>query len=307
MTITDPPAPPARPVEVGERLAKLADDITAAVAAGDDETLRRTLLTAAGLPRHLTLNTDQERPRVYLAPFLCPICKGAGYLDGARCDDCLGYGIFDGDGWDPADLELGPLPPALMRQPCVDCAFRPGSPEREDEAASYGEGIGTVGPSPKVPFFCHHGMHRVDAPGGVGYESPAYAGSMPIGAFLCRGWWDTVTGAPPPAKPFRDPGGSSRPEQAPDRRHGRDGGGVSAANRWLVLRPAEGTVLPPPWHETWLTLADLLGGRLIELAMTCPAGTEVATRNTGVKVPCPDGVLPDAEVLEVTIRPPAAP
>jgi hypothetical protein len=96
-----------------------------------------------------------------------------------------------------------PRPPAVMRRPCVDCAYRPGSPEEETR------------PAGEHPFYCHHGMLRAEEDGQVGYLSAASFGGQTLGGFVCAGWWALVTGEPLPAEPFRDPGGADRPEAVP--------------------------------------------------------------------------------------------
>jgi hypothetical protein len=142
--------------------------------------------------------------------YRCPWCLGHGRWEEGedRCHSCGGSGTTN----DPADgLDLWtkhppgveplstraeplPRPPAVMRAPCLDCAYRPGSPEEE------------IRPGPDTPFWCHHGMTRVDSPTGTGYLSAAYHGPHPLGAMLCAGWWAQATGQPLPDEAFRDPG-----------------------------------------------------------------------------------------------------
>lgn len=39
---------------------------------------------------------------------------------------------------------------------------------------------------PNKPFWCHKGMPLIE-----GHYTPiAWYGDMPLGALLCRGWWD---------------------------------------------------------------------------------------------------------------------
>jgi hypothetical protein len=96
-----------------------------------------------------------------------------------------------------------------MRTPCVDCAYRPGSPEDDPDSERPD--------SAEHPFFCHHGMHRIDdGDGDVGYVPAAWAGGLPLGYMVCAGWWDSVVeGGPAPERQFRDPGGSNRAPAAP--------------------------------------------------------------------------------------------
>lgn len=146
--------------------------------------------------------------QVSLNRYTCPWCRGGGWWSQERCHNCAGTGTTDdpavgvdlsegGTGQDAPAVPL-PRPPAVMKSPCVDCAFRPGSPEdgMEDTA------------DPNSPFFCHHGMHRV----GDGYQAAAWVGGMPLGYMVCAGWWAFRTGGEPPEKPFRDPGGADRRE-----------------------------------------------------------------------------------------------
>lgn len=148
--------------------------------------------------------------KAILYRYVCPYCHGTGaWAEGERCMNCHGYGLTnDVDGFEEHELTLAPTPPAVMRNPCVDCAYRPGSPE--DDSPSR--------PGPDKPFFCHHGMFRV----GDGYNAPAMLdGGIPLGAMVCAGWWALATGAPLPDREFRDPGGADRREDAPAA--GRDG------------------------------------------------------------------------------------
>lgn len=140
--------------------------------------------------------------------WICPWCKGTGRWngEGELCLNCNGYGLTnDVEGWDEPDLTPAPTPPAVMRSPCMDCAYRPGSPEDGSPAL----------PGPAKPFFCHHGLHRV----GDSYVGPALLDSgLPLGAMVCAGWWALATGKPLPERAFRDPGGSDRHEDAPESR-----------------------------------------------------------------------------------------
>jgi hypothetical protein len=136
----------------------------------------------------------------------CPLCRGSGrWADGEGCHECYGRGlvadepnpqVWCGDG----EHVRAPLPPALMPAPCGDCAFRSGSPELE-----YG-GTAEDGAPARIdaarPFYCHHGLHQA---GGEYVPSASWQGA-PLGAMLCRGWWNHyVEQAPPPARPYREP------------------------------------------------------------------------------------------------------
>jgi hypothetical protein len=141
---------------------------------------------------------------VRLNRYRCPVCDNGRWADGERCLHCSGSGVTDDIlGADPAEVAELPRPPAVMRSPCVDCAFRPGSPEEEAGR-----------PGPDTAFFCHHGMLRMEEAGGVGYQPAAWAAGMPLGYMVCAGWWALATGRPLPDAAFRDPGGADRPDAA---------------------------------------------------------------------------------------------
>jgi hypothetical protein len=74
-----------------------------------------------------------------------------------------------------------------MPAPFADCALRPGSPE-EDEP-----------PPLERPFYCHHGLPVI----GGAYAPTAWADGKPLGALVCRGWWNAATGQELPAEPYR--------------------------------------------------------------------------------------------------------
>lgn len=162
--------------------------------------------------------TDVLRPeraprRVVVDRWICPWCSGAGrYRDGPaqpagtgeRCYDCAGTGLTSTrpspDAWAPEEILCSPRPPALMKSPCNDCAFRPDSPETES-------GDHTAGRiSPDIPFWCHKGMHNA---AGERWVPTAWVGDIPLGAMLCRGWWDVhVEDLPGPTEPCRGPDAS---------------------------------------------------------------------------------------------------
>lgn len=188
-------------LDIRPRAERLADELVDAVRAGDAEGLQAAVMCGLGMPRHAHIKGTAPKAMIYR--YFCPACDKTGRCpeDGGRCYACAGSGMLrDDDGWE--GLEEVPRPPAVMKSPCVDCAYRPGSPEDGND----------VRPDAATPFFCHHGLHRV----GDGYEATAYVGSLPLGAMVCAGWWDMAHGRELPAKPFRDPGGANRPESAPD-------------------------------------------------------------------------------------------
>ena len=144
--------------------------------------------------------------KVTLYRYVCPYCDGTGTWneDGERCMNCSGYGLTNEvRGFEEEELTFAPVPPAVMRNPCIDCAYRPGSPEEDS----------TARPGPNSPFFCHHGMFRV----GDGYVAPAMIDNgIPLGAMVCAGWWALAIGQPLPDREFRDPGGADRHADAPE-------------------------------------------------------------------------------------------
>lgn len=136
--------------------------------------------------------------------WMCPWCQtpDAPFGDGERCLHCHGNKVTnDVSGWDENELAPAPRPPAVMRNPCVDCAYRPGSPEQNSGIA----------PGPETPFYCHHGLIR----DGDGYITTATVGTLPLGAMVCAGWWALANGKPLPDKDFHDPGGADRRQDAP--------------------------------------------------------------------------------------------
>ena len=158
-----------------------------------------------------------EPGTVTINGYVCPWCAGTGrWHDGDRCMNCSTAGVTDtttpgvdfsrdyGRGVEPPEVAPVPLPrpPAVMRAPCLDCAYRPGSPEEDS----------TARPDGSTPFFCHHGMARVDHPdGGTTYHAASYVGALPLGYFVCAGWWQQFAeGKAAPETAFRDPGGSDR-------------------------------------------------------------------------------------------------
>lgn len=146
--------------------------------------------------------------------FICPWCLGWGtWASGERCMTCVGLGTTDDPepgvdmhtdypaGAEPPETQPEPIPrpPGVMRQPCVDCAFRRGSPEADS--------AGVTMPGADSPFYCHRGLVRR----GGGYLAGSTVGGRPLGAMVCASWWTIhIDGGSPPAGEFRDPGGSDR-------------------------------------------------------------------------------------------------
>lgn len=147
-----------------------------------------------------------RRPRVEgvrIDYYLCPVCEEGRWASGERCLSCAGSGFTsDVGGWPEEELVRAPRPPAVMKSPCGDCAFRPGSPEREEDPEL------TEHCQRDRPFWCHKGMPVVNG----SYTPTAWIGSIPLGSLVCSGWWDwretgqlpTVACGPElPAKPLR--------------------------------------------------------------------------------------------------------
>lgn len=149
-------------------------------------------------------------PRAAVAVWLCPACAGSGRAgDGARCYDCAGtcFALTEPDGCWGADKTRAPRPPALAPRACRDCAFRPGSPEHE--TGDHDSGRITA----DRPFWCHHGLLAND----TGYHPAAnLTDGTPLGALLCRGWWDAFhePGGPYLLDPYREPAPRADPAPA---------------------------------------------------------------------------------------------
>lgn len=145
--------------------------------------------------------------------FVCPWCLGWGtWASGESCKMCAGGGLTDDPnpgvdlytdyppGTEPPETQPEPIPrpPGVMRQPCVDCAFRPGSPEADYQRLL---------PGAEEPFYCHHGLIKR----GDGYLSGSTVAGRPLGALVCASWWAVhMEGGQAPGGSFRDPGGSDR-------------------------------------------------------------------------------------------------
>lgn len=139
----------------------------------------------------------RDFPNVEIYRWVCPVCKGIPDGDGiSGCRHCHGAALTnDVEGWPADELTPAPRPPALMPSPCGDCAYRRGSPESE---------CGTVKlpgtEENRGPFFCHVGLPK----GRSGYTSTAWVGELPLGAWLCAGWYAKVTGEQAPTRPYRE-------------------------------------------------------------------------------------------------------
>lgn len=114
---------------------------------------------------------------------VCPVCNGEG---GASYECiCDGLGVID----EATAVRLGePIvklapPPTEMKARCVDCAFRPDSPEHENFRTMEGIMLSVVD---DVPFYCHQGMH-VTADGRYIPHNRDAKGA-PVGHPVCAGW-----------------------------------------------------------------------------------------------------------------------
>ena len=88
-----------------------------------------------------------------------------------------------------------------MKSPCVDCAYRTGSPFEHDPRLPRN--------IDSAPFFCHHGMSQ---DGEKEYLCAATANGLPLGYFVCAGWWQTaVEGRELNATEYRDSRTAVRP------------------------------------------------------------------------------------------------
>ncbi len=132
--------------------------------------------------------------------YVCPWCtKGDMGPSTGRCLHCAGAGLTNDVGsWPQEQLVEAPIPPGVMRKPCLDCAFRPGSPELEDGGTCFPEG---------EPFWCHHGA--TDGYFGshqpIGSWRPAgHPRDIPLGELICAGWWAKASGRSLPTEPYRD-------------------------------------------------------------------------------------------------------
>lgn len=123
-----------------------------------------------------------------LCTHLCLVCEGEAFDTLCVCD---GRGIVpEALAREMAEqgCTLRPLPPlpvtaAVMPAPCEDCAFRRGSPEREDPSAwaalqrSVADG---------KTFYCHQGMHLTAR--GRYVPRAEDAEGVPVGHPLCAGY-----------------------------------------------------------------------------------------------------------------------
>ncbi|RFU83591.1 hypothetical protein DY218_27165 [Streptomyces triticagri] len=141
---------------------------------------------------------------LHIARYTCPVCQGEPHA--SACLYCHRSGLTDDvEGWDPEDYTEAPRPPAVMRSPCGDCAFRTGSPEQETDYE-----LNALRSRERV-FYCHHGMPLIDG----SYQPVAELDGVPVGYMVCAGWWASVTGAAPPATPYRESPAERRQASTP--------------------------------------------------------------------------------------------
>lgn len=88
--------------------------------------------------------------------------------------------------FDPADLLDDDIPTSSFREPCDNCAFRPGSPEQEDKAR-WQKIVGDI--QKGGAFYCHKGVPLTPGEGN-GFAYPHDAEGKPIirKLRLCRGY-----------------------------------------------------------------------------------------------------------------------
>lgn len=155
-------------------------------------------------------------PTVTVSPFYCPQCTGQ-----PRANDCHFCGrtglTEDVIGWDPAEVVPAPRPPAVMKRPCADCAFRCGSPEQEADYELHGLR------DRNRPFYCHTGLPLIEGHYRpvAEYQPHPEAPVLPLGAMVCAGWWDWRVGGMLPIKPYRELH-SDQPGDQPDLGRGQD-------------------------------------------------------------------------------------
>ncbi len=125
-------------------------------------------------------------------------CAGAALYGPERCT-CW-RSLYDREQVDPVPV---PGPPQVRDGMCGDCAYRPGSPEKEDHPDYRGdadqlERLAASG----TPFWCHDGLRRellrrhpsgVEHPSLPGAYDPPMRDGVPYRAdgrpgLLCAGW-----------------------------------------------------------------------------------------------------------------------
>lgn len=107
--------------------------------------------------------------------------------------------------YDEEQVDVAPVDPASIEpwpEMCVDCAYRPDSPERsDDERYAHAEMLDEL-PHGDVPFWCHRGMRKVKEwrhPSGIvvqadgDYYEPPQRDGVPFQydgtpARQCAGW-----------------------------------------------------------------------------------------------------------------------
>lgn len=118
-------------------------------------------------------------------------CHDSGWPEAGDGLCCYGA-IFRGPGgctcWEPVHVpRSAPLPPTDLvarDQRCVDCAFRPDSPERAD--GTLDRVLDQIEDHPGRPFFCHQGLTPIVEyrhPSGAVYrpqDLPSAAGLPPM-------------------------------------------------------------------------------------------------------------------------------
>ena len=76
------------------------------------------------------------------------------------------------------------------KEPCHDCAFRPGSPERENPKV-WARLVALTDPSKGIrPFHCHYAHDGTEMPTDEhgNYDPPLRDDGSPLGFPICAGW-----------------------------------------------------------------------------------------------------------------------
>lgn len=123
-------------------------------------------------------------------------CYGAAHLGAGGCT-CW-TPVYDLDQSDPV-----PAAPQVRDQMCGDCAYRPGSPEKQGDPGHAGdpESLETLAYG-DTPFWCHDGMRRpvvlrhpsgAEVPGHSAAYAPPVVEKVPYRAdgqpgLMCAGW-----------------------------------------------------------------------------------------------------------------------
>lgn len=153
-----------------------------------------------------------------MSGFVCGGTEGDVFPDAGNGACCMGAAmrgpnsctcwqpVYDLDQADPdpnaVQLLAGGIEPNTRTQMCVDCAYRPGSPEKSGDPTYQGDGDELERIAREDRFWCHQGTRRpvrwvhpsgVEVPGHPGSYRPPIIGAVPYKADgspsdLCAGW-----------------------------------------------------------------------------------------------------------------------